>query len=110
MGGASSRDTGTAAALEAGVSFVTMQDALQMGQKTKEELWPVVRSIVSVLGRIPSLPADFHGVETLKRWMQTLHDMTLDDELDDDQIRQFRLDIDACYSALQEHLGGHAPI
>lgn len=104
------RDHGTAAALEAGVAFVTMQDALQMGHKTKEELWPLARAIVSVLGRIPALPADFHVVATLKRWMQTLHAMSLDDDLDDDQVRQLRLDVDTCYSALQEFLGGHAPV
>ena len=93
-----------AAALEAGTAFVTALDAIDMGHKTKEELWSPVTNVLSVLNRIPSLPHDFTATATMTRWVKVITELELDQSLDDDQCRQLRFDIDKSYQQLKDHL------
>jgi ESCRT-I complex subunit VPS28 len=85
---------------------VTAMDALDMGHRTKEQLWTTINTVLSVLNRIHSLPSDFNATKTVRRWVETIAALGLDEELNDDQCRQLRFDIDTAYQELKDHLSG----
>ncbi len=89
--------------MDVGVAFVTALDAIEMNQRTREELWTPIQDISSLLLRIPSLSDDFESTSKMRSWLQTLRDMGVTDELDEDQVRQLKFDLQSSYDALKAH-------
>jgi ESCRT-I complex subunit VPS28 len=89
--------------MDGGVAFVTALDAIEMNQRTREELWTPIQDVSSLLLRIPSLSDEFEATTKMRAWLQTLRDMGVTDELDEDQVRQLKFDLQTSYDALKAH-------
>ena len=69
------------------------------------QLQPRVSDLVAALaGMRDLLPATYSGREQLVRWLGTLNSMRAHDELTDDQIRQFRFDVENAYNDFEKAL------
>jgi ESCRT-I complex subunit VPS28 len=63
---------------------------------------------MSSLGKVPTLPADFEGLQKLRLWLKKLNEMRAVDEIDEDDSRQLLFDLESSYSAFHKHLQGHS--
>lgn len=85
-------------------AFITLMDALKLGQRAMDEIHPLLSDLVSSLSKVRGLPADFEGLMKLKSWLQKLNEMRASDNIDEDDVRQLLFDLDSSYGGFHKHL------
>ena len=58
------------------------------------------------LGNYPNLPADFHGITILKKWIDFFHTKQATDELTEPELRQLKFDIENIMNQFNENVLG----
>ncbi len=98
-------DSGTAyLSAQATQSFITLMDALRLEQRAVDDIKPLIISLCSALGKVPSLPANFEGSVKMTLWLQKLNQMRAVDEITEDDVRQLLMELDSSYSAFVDVL------
>uniref|UniRef100_A0A0G4I4Y1 Vacuolar protein sorting-associated protein 28 homolog n=1 Tax=Chromera velia CCMP2878 TaxID=1169474 RepID=A0A0G4I4Y1_9ALVE len=84
--------------------FITLLDALKLGEKAVDGIQPLVVDLVSKINQISDLPPELEGVARVKGWVYTLNQMSASDDLSESQLRQVTHDVDLAYSAFENWL------
>ena len=74
--------------------FIAIIDVLALGMTAVDDLGPPLRDVLSALQTYPNLPANYTGVSTLKKWVGQLEGMSATSNLNEDQIRQLKYEIE----------------
>ena len=74
--------------------FITLIDKLKLGIKANDELQPDVRELIDNMNRLSILPNDFEGKLKIQKWFTLLRAMNASEEIDDEQARNFSLDLE----------------
>lgn len=110
------------AVAEATGAFITLMDALKLDYKAKDQLYPLLSDLIIAVNNIIGEPddsdddddddeningpsqskdqvkkLDFKGRQQLVQWLVKLNNMNVNDELSDDEKRQFSFDLDIAY-------------
>ncbi|KXN84140.1 hypothetical protein AN958_00410 [Leucoagaricus sp. SymC.cos] len=78
-------------------SFITFMDALRLNLRTKEELHPLLRDLVTSCSKLKD-HKDSEGRSRMVSWLITLNGMQISEKLDDEQSRQLLFDIEHAYN------------
>ena len=74
--------------------FITVIDILALNMTSVDELAPPVRDVHSALLSYPKLPQTYTGVQTLQKWIHSLERKSATDNLNDDEVRQIKYDLE----------------
>ena len=69
-------------------------DAIALGQRSVDELYPPTRDIQAALKNFPGLPADYQGLPKITYWVDLLNAKNASDVLTEDEARQLGSDIE----------------
>jgi ESCRT-I complex subunit VPS28 len=82
--------------------FITAMNAIQLQQKSVDQLQPWLASLNQSLAECPV--KDFPGKGKIKNWLITLNGMKASDELGDDQLRQLAFELEQAYNDFHKNL------
>lgn len=82
---------------EAVQGFITLMDSLRLGMTAVDQVHPLTADVVNALNKIAQLPPDFEPKAKAKSWLQILGTMRAADVLDEEQTRQFLLDLESSH-------------
>lgn len=85
-------------------AFITAMDSIRLNQRAVDEVQPLVSDLMSSLGKVHSLEADFEGIVKMRLWLKKLNDMRAAEEIGEDESRQLLFDLETSYSAFHKHL------
>lgn len=91
-------------AAECTQAFITLSDAIELGDNSKDQLLPGLMRIMAVLNRFTDLSPTFKGREKLSEWITKLSEMDAIDTLDDGDIANLKLDLETEREAFQHAL------
>jgi hypothetical protein len=83
--------------------FITLLDAISLGQRTPEALLPVAQELHGNLGRIEGLQNDFAFRNLLGEWTRKMHAMNALAPMLEDDIAELKLQVELGYSAFHNH-------
>jgi hypothetical protein len=83
--------------------FITLLDAINLGQKTPEDLLPVAQDLHNNLGRIEGLQSGFAFRDELEEWTRKMHAMNALTPLSEDNLAKLKLQVDLGYTAFHRH-------
>jgi len=86
-------------------NFITTLDALEMGLKSTDEVQPKVKQLMESLSK-NNLPADHKSMETVKKWLLKLNQMSAAAELNEEECRQIAFDLDDAYHQYYKFVEG----
>merc|ERR1712032_1690607 len=81
------------AAVEAQNKFNELDATLSMNMTKVIELSPLLQELQGKLNKIPGVPPDLLGFETLKTWLCKMHTMRAGDSLGEEQVQQLTFDL-----------------
>lgn len=84
--------------------FITVMDKLRLDVKAMDEIQPDMKELLETMTRLSIIPADFEGKTKVQKWLETLGEMEVSDELSDAQVRQLLFDLESAYSAFNRVL------
>mmetsp|Transcript_8606 Transcript_8606/g.13957 ORF Transcript_8606/g.13957 Transcript_8606/m.13957 type:complete len:209 (+) Transcript_8606:281-907(+) len=84
--------------------FITAMDVLKLDQRAVDEVQPNISDLVKVLNRSETIAPGFDKSK-LQNWLVQLNSMRAAQELDDDQVRQLLMDLEASYADFKASLG-----
>lgn len=87
---------------ETAQNFITCMNAIQLQQKSVDQLQPWLASLNQSLN--DCVLKDFDGKVKIKNWLITLNGMKASDELNDDQLRQLAFDLEGAYNDFHKNL------
>lgn len=95
---------GAAATLVVAASelFITLLDAIQLGMVSKDQLHPLLVETIQAVNKVTSV--EFDNKDKIVRWLITLNQMRAAEELNEDQARDFRYDMDSAYNGFKATL------
>ena len=105
------RDNFTAAAIRATEAFLTVQDALELGERNVDALLPYLRDLLHVLSsRISTMFEATDGDALQKRerivqWVRRLDGMRASDKITEEDKRQLSHDLQGLYEAFKRRVG-----
>ena len=88
-----------AAILETTEALITAMNAIELQQYAVDTLQPLIKNVYLNLGKISQLPPNFEGLVKMKQWLEMLHQLRANDELNEADIRQLKFDLDSTYNA-----------
>ena len=71
-----------------------------------DEIQPYLNDVMDTLTQIPNLPANFEPVEKLRKWLTDLHQMRASEQLEGEQFRQLKHDLEGINASLYRFLKG----
>lgn len=83
---------------EATGNFITMMDGLKLNLKAKDQLHPILSELMSSLNKVTN-GRDFEGRGKLVEWLIKLNVMKVNEEITEEQARQFLFDLDNAYKS-----------
>lgn len=83
--------------------FITFMDALRLNLRTKEELHPLLRDLVTSCSKFKG-HKDSEGRSRMVSWLITLNGMQISERLSDEQSRQLLFDIEHAYNEFFQSL------
>jgi ESCRT-I complex subunit VPS28 len=84
--------------------FITILDRLRMDIRSMDELYSDFKDLSDSLNSLSILPHDFEGRTKVDKWLKTLSEMEVSDDITDTQARQMIFDLDSSYAALNKVL------
>ncbi len=84
-------------------SFITFMDALRLNLRTKEELHPLLRDLVTSCSKFKG-HKDSEGRSRMVSWLITLNGMQISERLTDEQARQLLFDVEHAYNEFFQSL------
>ena len=84
--------------------FITIMDRLRMEIRSMDDLYSDFKDLSDSLSSLSILPPDFEGRIKVDKWLKTLSEMEVSDELNETQARQMLFDLDSSYAALNKLL------
>jgi len=85
--------------------FITLMNAIQLGQKSVYEVMPLLRDLQSNIVKIPSLPvSQLQPIGKMAEWLATLNNMRAADNLTDEQVVQLDLDVQMAFTSFNTWL------
>lgn len=99
-------DKGNTSALiaQTTASFITCMNSMEMGLKSKDELYPYVLDLSENLRSLSVLPSDYEGRIKVDKWLNILKGMEVSDEISDAQVREMRFDLDSSLQSFNKAL------
>eukprot|EP00347_Sterkiella_histriomuscorum_P010777 403374957 len=85
--------------------IISALDVVAMGITSVDQLTPYIRDIQMSLNNYPNLPQNFAGTGVIKKWIDILALKAATDELQENEIRQLKFDIDNVYNEFKVVLG-----
>ncbi|CDW90936.1 vacuolar protein sorting-associated protein 28 homolog [Stylonychia lemnae] len=85
--------------------IISALDIVSMGIQSVDQLTPYIRDIQTALGNYPNLPPQFGGTSIIKKWIDTLSTKQATDDLNENEIRQLKFDIDSVMNQFNDLLG-----
>jgi len=82
--------------------MITTLDNLKLGERSVEEVHPLVRDIVSAVKNFPEL----EGKQKLTNWLIDLNKMKASDEITEEQSTQLAFDVQWTFDEIQRRLTG----
>lgn len=79
-------------------------DSISLDQRAVDELQPLLSDLNDALFRLPDTPNDFEPNRKVNHWLQKLNAMRAVDELNDDDARQLKYDLDSAYTEFTRYL------
>lgn len=76
-------------------NFITAMDGLKLNFRAKDQLHPLFSELVTSLNKVST--KDFEGRGKLIQWLIFLNKMKINDQLDDEQVRQCLFDLESAY-------------
>ncbi|KAF8535621.1 putative vacuolar protein sorting-associated protein Vps28 [Trichophaea hybrida] len=92
------------AAAEATQNFITFMDALRLNYRAKDELHPLLASVITAVDAVTK-GEEFDGRKDIVKWLIVLHQMRPEDEVSETQGREMLWDIERGYNNFLEGLG-----
>jgi VPS28 protein len=83
--------------------FITLLDAINLGQKTPEDLLPVAQELHNNLGRIEGLQTGFAFRNELEEWTRKMYAMNALTPMSEDSLAKLKLQVDLGYNAFGRH-------
>lgn len=91
------------AVAEATGSFITVMDAVKLNYRTKEQLHPLLSDLVTSINRVLN-GFEFEGRSKLINWLIKLNNLDINENLSDDESREFLFDLDSAYKGFYTKL------
>ncbi len=85
-------------------AFIHVLDAIEMSQSSVDELQPLLCVVMDNLSKLPETPNDFEPNRIVQQWLQKLNLMRAIDDLDETDMRQLQMDINAAYADFKTFL------
>lgn len=82
--------------------FITAMNAIQLQQKSVDQLQPWLLSLSTSLNDCPI--KDFEGKRKVKNWLILLNGMKAHEELNEEQLRQLAFDLESTYNEFHKNL------
>lgn len=82
--------------------FITAMNAIQLQQRSVDQLQPWLSSLTSSLNDCPI--KDFEGKKRVLNWLIILNGMKAHEELNDEQLRQLSFDLETSYNEFHKSL------
>jgi len=95
-------DGGRRAVVEITQYFITFKDALDLNEVAVDQLFPLLKELVDSFKKSK---AQFEGKENCIKWLETLTKMRASDTLNEDQVRQLKMDLETAYGNFYKSLG-----
>ena len=76
-----------------------MQDKLRMEMLAKDDLYIEVKDLHDNLHQMSILPSNFEGKEKVGKWLRTLNEMEVGDNLTEVQAREMVHDLEVSHNA-----------
>ncbi|KAA8913874.1 vacuolar protein sorting-associated [Sphaerosporella brunnea] len=92
------------AAAEATQNFITSMDALRLSYRAKDELHPLLASVIQSVDVVTG-GGEFEGRKDIIKWLIALNQMRPGDEIDEGQGREMLWDLERGYNNFLEGLG-----
>jgi ESCRT-I complex subunit VPS28 len=77
-------------------------DKLKLGIKANDELQPDLRELIDNMNRLSILPNGFEGKIKMQKWFTQLQSMSASEEIDEEQSRNFFLDVENAYYSFNQ--------
>ena len=84
--------------------FLTFIDALQLDNRSVDDLQPLLADLMNNLTRVPETPNDFEPNRIVQQWLQKLNLMRAIEEIDEADARQLKMDIESAYIGFKNYL------
>ncbi|CCF58254.1 hypothetical protein KAFR_0E01000 [Kazachstania africana CBS 2517] len=81
---------------EATGNFITVMDALKLNYKAKDQLHPLMADLLLSINKV-DVKKDFEYRDKLVSWIININKLGINDELNDDEIRELLFDLDMAY-------------
>ena len=107
LSGATSGGAKSVYAFELAQYFITAKDSLELGNSAVDDLLPYISDIVQGMNKIdiPMSDPSYKAKEKILEWHSKLHRMKAVDVLNDDEIRQLKLDLETSQGLIYQSLG-----
>ena len=76
-----------------------------MGITSVDQIAPYIRDIQVALGNYPNMPANFTGIVTIRKWIDFFAGKAATDDLNEQELRQIKFDIESVMNQFNEVLG-----
>ena len=90
-------------------AFITAIDALALQNYAIDTVQPLLIELIGSLTRVSSLPPDFEALVKVRLWLQKLNEMRAYEELEEEEARQLKFDLESTYQAFMKHLSSSRP-
>lgn len=97
-----SQNKGQKLIAETAQHFITAMNALQLQQRSVDQLQPWLSALSHALNECPI--KDYDGKTKIKEWLILLNSMKATEELNDEQVRQLSFDLENAYNGFHKLL------
>merc|ERR1712110_184808 len=80
-------------------SYITTSNFLEMGLTATDDLLSNLQTLHHNLERISNLPSESDAITKIALWMQKLRNKSASEEIEEDEVRQMKLDISTAQNA-----------
>eukprot|EP00039_Didymoeca_costata_P018806 m.335058 g.335058 ORF g.335058 m.335058 type:complete len:215 (-) comp17504_c0_seq1:98-742(-) len=85
-------------------AFITLSDAIELGDNSKDLLLPGLMRILSILNRFNDLSSSFSGKQVISDWISKLSALEAADTLPESDIANLKLDLETQRESFQQSL------
>ena len=83
-------------------NFITFLDAIRLGMATKDSLHPLLADVIQSVNVVTDV--EFENKDKIVKWLITLNQMRVSDELSEEDVRELQFDIEQAYNGFKSTL------